>query len=165
MTEITSTSTSTFAITRGIVAVCLAAAAWLAAPAAHAQFLAPPPVAKKLVAKPSGALTDKAYRKDAARHLYAAYVKRVKRGKMPPLLFSVMVVETEIDKAGQVLNVNVVRKPAAEIVEPWVVAMIKQAAPFPAPQKISEETVRYTEVWLIDKSGVFQLDTLTEGQR
>jgi periplasmic protein TonB len=155
----------TITFTRGTVAACVVAAAWLVAPAAQAQFLAPPPVAKKLVAKPSAALTDKAYRKDAAQHLYAAYVKKVKRGKMPPLLFAVMVVETEIDKAGQVVNINVVRKPAAEIVEPWVVAMIKQAAPFPAPQKISDEIVRYTEVWLVDKSGVFQLDTLTEGQR
>jgi periplasmic protein TonB len=149
----------------GFIAVTLAVAALLAAPAAHAQFLAPPPVAAKLVAKPSSALTDKAYRKDAARHLYAAYAKKVKRGKMPPLLFAVMVVETEIDQAGQVVGINVVRKPAAEIVEPWVLAMIKQAAPFPAPQKISDATVRYTEVWLVDKSGVFQLDTLTEGQR
>jgi periplasmic protein TonB len=148
-----------------VIALTLAAAALLATPAAQAQFLAPPPVAAKLVAKPSSALTDKAYRKDAARHLYAAYVKKVKRGKMPPLLFSVMVVETEIDQAGQVVGINVVRKPAAEIVEPWVLAMIKQAAPFPAPHKISDATVRYTEVWLIDKSGVFQLDTLTEGQR
>jgi periplasmic protein TonB len=149
----------------GCLAVMLAATTLLAAPSAQAQFLAPPPIAKKLVAKPSNALSDKDYRKDAARHLYAAYVKKVKRGKMPPLLFSVMVVETEIDKAGQVVGVNVVRKPAAEIVEPWVVAMIKQAAPFPAPHKLSDATVRYTEVWLIDKSGVFQLDTLTEGQR
>jgi periplasmic protein TonB len=152
-------------LSTGFMAVTLGIAALLATPAAQAQFLAPPPVAKKLVAKPSNALTDKAYRKDAARHLYAAYVKKVKRGKMPPMLFSVMVVETEIDKAGQVVNVNVVRKPAADIVEPWVVSMIRQAAPFPAPQKIVDETVRYTEVWLVDKSGVFQLDTLTEGQR
>jgi periplasmic protein TonB len=148
-----------------VIALTLAAAALLCAPKAQAQFLAPPPVAAKLVAKPSSALTDKAYRKDAARHLYAAYAKKVKRGKMPPLLFAVMVVETEIDQAGQVVGINVVRKPAAEIVEPWVLAMIKQAAPFPAPQKISDATVRYTEVWLVDKSGVFQLDTLTEGQR
>jgi periplasmic protein TonB len=150
---------------RPITAALVACAAWCAMPVAQAQFLAPPPVTQKLVAKPSAAVTDLAYRKDAARHLYAAYVKKVKRGKMPPMLFSVMVVETEIDRSGQVVNVNVVRKPAAEIVEPWVVAMIKQAAPFPAPHKISDDIVRYTEVWLVDKSGVFQLDTLTEGQR
>ena len=26
-------------------------------------------------------------------------------------------------------------------------------------------TVRYFEIWLVDRSGLFQLDTLTEGQR
>jgi periplasmic protein TonB len=130
-----------------------------------AQFASPPPIAHKLVAKPSNALTEKAYRKDAAKHLYAAYAKKVKRGKMPPMLFSVMVVETEIDAAGNVIGVNVVRKPAADIVEPWVIAMIKKASPFPPAHKLTELPVRYTEVWLVDKSGVFQLDSLTEGQR
>jgi periplasmic protein TonB len=133
--------------------------------AALAQFAAPPALPKKLVTKPSNALTEKAYRKDAARHLYAAYPKKIKRGKMPPMLYSVMVVETEIDATGHVIEVNVVRKPAAEIVEPWVIAMIKKASPFPVPQKLTESPVRYTEVWLVDKSGVFQLDSLTEGQR
>ena len=33
----------------------------------------------------------------------------------------------------------------------------------PAPAKLG--SVRYTEIWLVDKSGRFQLDTLTEGQR
>jgi len=43
------------------------------------------------------------------------------------------------------------------------VEMIKKASPFPAPEKMG--AVRYTEIWLVDKSGRFQLDTLTEGQR
>jgi periplasmic protein TonB len=132
---------------------------------ALAQFAAPPALPKKLVVKPSNALTEKAYRKDAARHLYTAYPKKIKRGKMPPMLYSVMVVETELDATGQVTAVNVVRKPAAEIVEPWVIAMIKKASPFPVPSKLTELPVRYTETWLVDKSGVFQLDSLTEGQR
>jgi len=42
--------------------------------------------------------------------------------------------------------------------------MIKNASPFPAPPA-SMGTVKYTEIWLVDKSGRFQLDSLTEGQR
>ena len=76
-----------------------------------------------------------------------------------------MVVETEIDNSGQVVGVNVVRKPAADEVAPWVVAMIRRAAPFPAPAKVAGGKVRYLDIWLVDKSGLFQVDTLTEGQR
>ena len=44
--------------------------------------------------------------------------------------------------------------------------MIKRAAPFPAPAMlVGGSTVRYLEIWLVDKSGLFQIDTLTEGQR
>jgi hypothetical protein len=40
---------------------------------------------------------------------------------------------------------------------------VRSAAPFPAPVRMGRVT--YTDVWLWDKSGRFQLDTLTEGQR
>ena len=89
----------------------LAAAFGLVAAAAQAQFaMVPAP----LITEPpraSEAEIEKEYRVDAAKHIYAAYPMRVFRGKLPPLLYSVMMVETEIDATGQVLNVNVVRKP------------------------------------------------------
>ncbi len=147
-----------------LLAVGLAAA--LSAPrAALAQFSMVPAPAVQNAPRASAAEGEKEYRVDAARHLYAAYPLRIYRGKMPPLLYSVMVVETEIDPTGQIVNVNVVRKPAADEVAPWVVAMIRRAGPFPAPARVGTGTVRYLEIWLIDKSGLFQIDTLTEGQR
>ena len=39
---------------------------------------------------------------------------------------------------------------------------VRAAAPFPAPTRMGKVT--YTDTWLWDKSGHFQLDTLTEGQ-
>ncbi len=143
----------------------LAAAVLLTATAAQAQFAMVPAPQTVGVPAPSEARADKEYRADAARHLYAAYPTRVFRGKLPPLLYSVMAVETEIDATGQVVNVSVVRKPAADEVAPWVVAMIQRAGPFPAPASVGAATVRYFEIWLVDKSGRFQVDTLTEGQR
>ncbi|MBA4175876.1 MAG: hypothetical protein C0505_04860 [Leptothrix sp. (in: Bacteria)] len=143
----------------------LLGAVLLAATPAWAQFSMVPAPLTAGVAKPSAATSDKDYRTDAARHLYAAFPMRVFRGKMPPMLYSVMAVETEIDATGQVVNVSVVRKPAADEVAPWVVAMIKRAAPYPAPTAVGTATVRYFEIWLVDKSGLFQVDTLTEGQR
>jgi len=144
---------------------CAALLAGLAAAgAAQAQFSMVPAPLAQAVPRESVAEIEKEYRIDAARHLYAAYPMRIFRGKLPPLLYSVMIVETEIDTTGQVVNVNVVRKPAVPEVAPWVVAMIKRAAPFPVPAKIASG-VRYTDIWLVDKSGLFQVDTLTEGQR
>lgn len=143
----------------------LALAAAFAAPAALAQSkqFANAPAAAGAFKRPSEAQTPLEYRSDGARHIYAAYAKHVHKGKMPPLLYGVAIIETEIDAQGNVQNVRVVRKPAAAEVEPWAVNMIKAASPFPAPSKMG--SVRYTDIWLVDKSGRFQLDTLTEGQR
>jgi hypothetical protein len=142
------------------------AALWAAAAGlASAQFQMVPPPASGAPPRESAAEIEKEYRIDAARHLYTRYPGRIFKGKLPPLVYSVMVVETEIDAQGQVQAVNVIRKPAAAEVQPWIVSMIRQAAPFPAPVKLPGGTVRYLDIWLVDKSGLFQVDTLTEGQR
>jgi protein TonB len=57
-----------------------------------------------------------------------------------------------------------VRKPAADEVAPWVLALIKRASPFPAPRD-GGGTVTFTETFFVDKSGLFQAFSLTEGQR
>ncbi len=143
--------------------LALAAALLAGAAPAHAQFAAVPAPMVQGAPEPSAAETPPAYKKDFATHVYKAYPMRIFRGKLPPLLYSVMLTETRIDAQGNVLDVSVVRKPAVDAVAPWVVQLIKRAAPFPAPAKMGEATV--LEIWLVDKSGAFQLDTLTEGQR
>ncbi len=142
----------------------LLAAVLLAAPA-RAQFSMVPAPLTSEPPRASQAEDEKAYRLDAARHIYAAYPMRIMRGKMPPLLYGVMMVETEIDAQGQVLDVQVIRKPAAPEVGPWVLAMIRRAGPFPPPARVNASSVKFMEIWLVDKSGLFQLDALTEGQR
>jgi hypothetical protein len=135
----------------------------LAAQPALAQFaMVPAPECKP--PRPSDTDVEREFRIDAARHLYNCYPKRVYKGKMPPMLYSVMMVETELDPTGAVVNISVVRKPAADEVAPWVMAAIRRAAPFPAPQRMSGN-VRFIEIFLVDKSGQFQVDSLTEGQR
>jgi periplasmic protein TonB len=140
-------------------------AALLAAPGAWAQFSMVPAPQIKEAPRASPAEIETEYRIDAARHIYAAYPMRVYRGKLPPLLYGIMMLETELDAGGQVLNVRVVRKPAADEVAPWVLAMVRRAAPYPAPAAMPGATVRFTETWFVDKSGLFQLFSLTEGQR
>jgi hypothetical protein len=142
-----------------VAGLCLAGAA-------QAQFtMVPTPMTSGAPPRESTAEIEREYRIDAGRHLYAAYPMRVYRGKVPPLIYSVMVVETEIDPNGAVLSISVIRKPAADEVAPWVLAMIRRAAPYPVPARFPGKSVRFIETWLVDKSGLFQIDTLTEGQQ
>jgi protein TonB len=149
--------------TRTPLFAALALAGALAAPTAFAQFQSPPAAQPAKAHAVSNAATDKDYKKDGARHLYNAYSKHVQKGKMPPLLYGVAIIETQIGPQGEVQSVRVVRQPAAAEVTPWATEMIKAAAPFPAPAKLG--SVTYTDIWLVSKNGRFQLDTLTEGQR
>jgi len=111
----------------------------------------------------SQATNEKAYRQDGARAIYAAYPDSIYKGKLPPLLYAVAVVETELDANGNVRDVRMVRAPThAPEVTAKIRELIRKASPLPAPARMG--TTRYTDVWLFDKSGKFQLDTLTEGQ-
>jgi periplasmic protein TonB len=113
--------------------------------------------------KISAATTPRDYRRDAAKHLYASNEGRVYPGKMPPLLYAVGVLEVEIDNRGRVIGTSWMRRPshAPEVVAE-IERAVRRASPFPAPTRMGRVT--YTDTWLWDKSGRFQLDTLTEGQ-
>lgn len=141
----------------------LASALLLAAGAAQAQFSMVPAPLTEAAPVPSQAESPQDYKKEFARHVYRAYPMRVYKGKLPPLLYGVMMTETQVDAQGAVIDVSVRRPPAAKEVGPWIVQLIKRAGPYPAPAKMGLTTV--SEIWLVDKSGMFQVDTLTEGQR
>jgi hypothetical protein len=135
----------------------------LAGVSVRAQFAAVPQPQKAVALQPSHAANEKSYRIDAARHIYDAYPAQILKGKVPPLVYAILVTETEIDARGKVLNVRVVRPPAAaREVTPWVVSLIHRASPLPPPARIGR--VKFMEVWLVDKSGQFQVHSLTEGQ-
>ena len=106
----------------------------------------------------------KSYRKTAAAHIYKTYAKRIYKGKIPPLVYAVVVIETDIDANGKVVNVSYSRIPShAPEVPPQIAELIKEASPLPNPGKLGAHT--YVETWLWDKGGNFQLDSLTLGQR
>ncbi len=114
--------------------------------------------------KISEAADIKGYRLDGAKHFYAVYADRIYQGKLPPLIHAVVVIEIELDAQGRVVNLLLIRVPShAPDVAHAVRDMIQQASPLPAPARMGG--VKYTEIWLVDKSGQFQLDALTEGQR
>jgi hypothetical protein len=112
----------------------------------------------------SNAETEKAYRIDAARHIYAKYPDKIYPGKLPPMVHAVVVLEMNVDANGQLQNINLLRTPShAPDVTASVQEMIRRASPMPVPARLGG--ARFTEIWLVDKSGRFQLDALTNGQR
>ena len=137
------------------------------APAAPAASAAPVAKVPEKILAPSGpislARSNKEYRKDAAGHLYGMHAHRIYKGRLPPMLEAVGVLNVNIDQKGSVKAVNWMRAPKHV---PHVMAeierMVKASAPYPVPKHMSQVT--YTDVWLWHKSGKFQLDTLTEGQ-
>ena len=114
-------------------------------------------------ARSSSAATPRAYREDGATHIYGLNSDRVYKGRMPPLLYAVGVLNVEIDRVGRVTRLDWMRAPrhAPEVVAE-IERTVHQASPFPAPTRLGK--VVYTDTWLWHKSGKFQLDTLTEGQ-
>ena len=132
--------------------------------AARAEAGVPDEVETVLEGTPvSSADTPLAYRRDAAAHLYAHNTARIYPGMLQPQLYAIGVLNVSIDRAGQVKRLQWLRAPSHA---PEVVAEIERtvraAAPFPRPVRMG--SVVYTDTWLWDASGRFQLDTLTEGQ-
>lgn len=111
----------------------------------------------------SSASSPRDYRRYGAQHMYAAHPNRIYRGMLPPMLYAVGVLNVDIDSMGQVQRLDWMRAPRhAPEVMAEIERMVRAAAPFPAPARMGRVT--WTDVWLWDKSGRFQLDTLTEGQ-
>ena len=128
-----------------------------------------PPAAAPVATGPAPSLISEAgspkdYRRDGAKHLYELNKKRIFKGQLPPLMYAVGVLQLDIDQLGQIRKLHWARSPnhAPEVIRE-IERTVYAAAPFPAPVRMGGVT--YTDVWLWDKSGNFQLDTLTEGQR
>lgn len=124
---------------------------------------APGPSSRPAAPRVSAAGTPRDYRKDAATHLYARNAERIYTGKMPPNLYAIGVLEVELDRHGGVQRLHWMRAPshAPEVVRE-IERTVRAASPFPEPARMGR--VRYVDTWLWDRSGRFQLDTLTEGQ-
>ena len=119
--------------------------------------------APAMIIKTSAATNPRAYRADAAQHLYGHNQARIWKGRMPPLLYAIGVLQVEVDGRGNVQHLSWMRAPrhAPEVIAE-IERTVRAAAPFPVPARMGK--VVYTDTWLWHKSGQFQLDTLTEGQ-
>ena len=149
-----------------LISACKSApesAAPSAAPQAPTPSIVGPIAGPEGSARSSPATTARAYRESGASHLYGLNADRIYKGRMPPLLYAVGVLNVEINKVGIVTHLDWMRAPRhAPEVMVEIERMIQSASPFPAPTRLGK--VVYTDTWLWHKSGKFQLDTLTEGQ-
>jgi protein TonB len=131
------------------------------APASSVPGATPAPAV--VAVRVSAANTPRAYRKDAASHLYVLNSERIYKGRLPPMLYAIGVMQVDVDRQGQVRSFSWMRAPKhAPEVMAEIERTVRAAAPFPVPARMGR--VVYTDTWLWDKSGRFQLDTLTEGQ-
>jgi protein TonB len=110
----------------------------------------------------SGAATPRAYRADAASHVYGLNKDRIYKGRLPPLLYAIGTLQVDLDGRGRVRGLHWMRKPSHAEVVAEIERTVRAAAPYPAPARMGK--VVWTDTWLWHKSGRFQLDTLTEGQ-
>ncbi len=134
-----------------------------ATPAAPPETVARAPQNPPMVIKTSNATNPRAYRADAAQHVYSMNGERIWKGRMPPLLYAIGVLQVEVDRDGQVRKLDWMRAPkhAPEVIAE-IERTVRAAAPYPMPARMGK--VVWTDTWLWHKSGQFQLDTLTEGQ-
>ncbi|MBT2335421.1 hypothetical protein J7E49_16065 [Variovorax paradoxus] len=133
-------------------------------PGQLSEVKAEPSVAAAVSHPSSNATTAREYRRDAARHIYNANKSRIYSGQLPPMLYAVGTLQVNLDAGGKVVSVHWMRAPkhAPEVIAE-IERLVLQAAPFPAATRLG--AVTWTDTWLWDKSGRFQLDTLTEGQQ
>jgi hypothetical protein len=141
--------------------IVLAAAASAAAATSLLSGCASPFGAPSTVGRAPYAPASRAYRQAVAAHLYSRNSERIFKGVLPSNLYAIGVLQLDIDRRGRVARLHWLRAPshAPEVVAE-IERTVRQAAPYPAPS----DTLTYTDTWLWDKSGRFQLDTLTEGQ-
>ncbi len=77
------------------------------------------------------------YRLDVARHIYDSYPDRIFKGRLPPLIHAVVVLETTVDEQGRPREVKVIRGPShAPDVTAAVREMTFRVGPLPLPTKL-----------------------------
>mgnify|MGYP000561819274 CR=1 FL=1 len=72
---------------------------------------ATPPATTSAPPRPSEAATPRAYRVDAAAHVYRLNRERIYAGRLPPMLYAIGVLEVDVDARGQVTGLNWRRAP------------------------------------------------------
>ncbi|PYD84891.1 energy transducer TonB, partial [Pseudomonas syringae pv. pisi] len=104
---------------------------------------------------------------DVARHVMQRNPERVFEGELPPMLPAVVVLNITVDRAGQLLEVQVQRsrdQGASEV----ALASLRRSGPLPPPDGLGPahaDLMTFSETFLFGERYRFQLRTLAGPQR
>ena len=132
-----------------------------ATPAAQAAQAPPAPVVAM-----SPASTLDAYKAEVAQRIYASS-SELSAGRPQNLLRAVIVLNVVVDRNGQPTRITIQRTPGDAEAEQRAILSVRRAAPFPRPSNAilrGGGGVEFSETWLFNDDGRFQLRTLSQGQ-
>jgi periplasmic protein TonB len=106
------------------------------------------------------------WKRDAALRIHQANRKHLFEGRPHHLLKAVIVVEVTVDASGQVVGSKVLRSPKIKSLDDMALTSLKAASPLPAPPKslLARGRLVYSETWLVQNDGRFQVRTLAQPQ-
>jgi hypothetical protein len=118
-----------------------------------------PPVALPPAAAPR---TMAEFQRNAAQRLVRANPRHSYMGKPPPMMWAIVIVETELNRDGSVRNISVTRPPAnpaaAGTVE-YALEAIRRAGPYGDLSRLPQP-VRWSEIFLFNDKNQFKPRTL-----
>jgi protein TonB len=103
-----------------------------------------------------------AWKRAAALRIHQANQKQLFEGRPHHLLQAVIVVEATVDRGGHVVGSRVTRSPKIHSLDRMALASLKVASPLPAPPStlLVRGNLVFSETWLVQNDGRFQVRTL-----
>ena len=137
------------------------AAAVSPTPPAPTRALPPGPVVGTVRLAPRDP-TLEAWKLAAAQKIHAANPSQVFDGRPHHLLQAVIVVEATVDGSGRVVRSKVTRSPGIKKLDLMALNALKAASPLPSPPAVlvARGPLVYSETWLVQNDGRFQVRTL-----
>jgi protein TonB len=102
------------------------------------------------------------WKRSAAQRIHQANQKKLFEGRPHHLLQAVIVVEATVDRGGNVVRSRVTRSPKIKKLDDMALASLKAASPLPAPPQslLVRGNLVFSETWLVQNDGTFQVRTL-----
>lgn len=102
------------------------------------------------------------WKRGAAERIHAVNRAQIFEGRPHHLLQAVIVVEATVDRSGQVVSSRITRSPGIKALDQKALASLKAASPLPAPPPalLVRGNLVFSETWLVQNDGRFQVRTL-----
>ena len=106
------------------------------------------------------------WKRAAAERIHTINRAQTFEGRPHHLLKAVIVVEVAVDRSGQLMRSKVLRSPGIKSLDQVALASLKAASPFPPPPSalVAKGPLVFSETWLFQNDGRFQVRTLALAQ-